>query len=421
MHKAPYEAWKKTGEGQWRGETELRPDLRSMFIAADREIREAARPFAESFFARHPEYNGMVGFSSFGGMDLGHDPTFIFRSALQHLWRQHGTFEVDEAAVDALLNEFEEFVDTPTVRFLFRSQLVNFTSPVDSIELPEGLRIRRMNNNEVSAMHEGPMLRPRSFALHEFCIEGETKEVKAFGDMKVDEERPKDRVKEKLDKAILCLRTFKGGPVGYDWVHFLPVTFSPLSVGSYAYGDLYVPTGSYTLTIQDVGLLGEHAKLIFGLSEPSMEMACSRLADAETRTRPQDRVVDAVIGMEALLLAGLGRHDRKGELKFRFSLNYSTLFGTPEERHEAFRVAKDLYDLRSLIAHGSSLGEEAFPVGNEKLKLPEASKRSSETLRQLIRHFLPHSKQAPYKKHLFWEQAYFGLQRMEPAPQQTSQ
>jgi hypothetical protein len=53
-------------------------------------------------------------------------------------------------------------------------------------------------------------------------------------------------------------------------------------------------------------------------------LARETLADAEMRTKPEDRLVDAVIGMESLLLAGLTKDDRKGELKFRFSLHYSS-------------------------------------------------------------------------------------------------
>src|SRR5262249_20865442 len=160
--------------------------------------------------------------------------------------------------------------------------------------------------------------------------------------------------------------------------------------------------GRYTLMVEEFGPLTEHARQIFAVSEPSMEMACSRLADAETRTKPQDRLVDAVIGMEALLLAGIGKEDRKSELKFRFSLHYSTLFDTPEARHRAFRVAKHLYDLRSVVAHGSSLEEGVLRVGDEKLTLPEAAKRAAETLRHLVCHFLPTVRQKPYKKPEFW-------------------
>jgi hypothetical protein len=90
----------------------------------------------------------------------------------------------------------------------------------------------------------------RAFGLHEFCIEGETEEPKAFGDMKDDEQPVKDRVKATLDKAILCLRTFKEGHVGYDYVHFFPVTFCPLPLPPYGYGDLYVPFGNYTPAVR---------------------------------------------------------------------------------------------------------------------------------------------------------------------------
>jgi Apea-like HEPN len=101
--------------------------------------------------------------------------------------------------------------------------------------------------------------------------------------------------------------------------------------------------------------------------------------------------------MEALLLAGLGKEDRKGELKYRFSLHYSTLFYSPQERYGAFRIAKDLYDLRSAIAHGSSLKDKKYRIGKEKLNLSDAANQATEALRKVIMHFLPKAKFAPYK------------------------
>jgi hypothetical protein len=413
-HASPHQVWRKISEGQWLGEVVLRPEIGQSLIAADKDLKDAVTPFAESFLTRHPEYNGMVGSPRFGWHNLGHDRTYLFRCVLGHVWQRHGTFDVDEARVDDLVNEFEAFVDSSTVRIVFRAQLLNFRMPGDLLEMPEGLRIRRLSEEEVSAFHGGSMealgwIRPRTSGLHEFCIEGETEESKGFGTPQ-DADRPDtDHVKATLDKAILSLRTFKEGRVGYDYVHFSPVEFCPLALPSYGFGDLHVPFGMYTLKEDESRPLVEHAKLIFSVSEPSMEMACSRLADAETRLRPQDRLVDAVIGMEALLLAGLNKEDRKGELKFRFSLNYSTLFETPETRYREFRVAKDLYDLRSIVAHGSSFGTGPVRVGEEKVGLPEAAQRASEALRDLVRHFLPNVRQAPYKKHEFWERGYFGL------------
>lgn len=45
--------------------------------------------------------------------------------------------------------------------------------------------------------------------------------------------------------------------------------------------------------------------------------------------------------MEAILLAGLGKEEHKGELKFRVS----PLLNSSEELHQAFRIAKSLYVL----------------------------------------------------------------------------
>ncbi len=216
-------------------------------------------------------------------------------------------------------------------------------------------------------------------------------------------------VQGRLAKAILCLRTFKAGHVGYDYVHFRPIKFCPLAMGSRGCGELYVPFGGYHVSKDEEGPLHDYAGMFFQMAEPAMEMACSRLADAETRTRPQDRLVDAVIGMEALLLAALEGDDRKGELTFRFSLHYSTTFDTPEERYEGFRVAKDLYHLRSTIAHGSTLKNDRCRVGREKVSLADAATRATTALRRLIRRFLPEANTAPYKRPEFWQRAYFGL------------
>ena len=172
----------------------------------------------------------------------------------------------------------------------------------------------------------------------------------------------------------------------------------------------------YSLSEAEAAALPEHARQIFALSEPALETACIRLAYAETRYRPEDQLLDAVIGMEALLLAGLHKDDRKRELKFRFSMNYSTLFNSPEERLRACRVAKDLYDHRSTIAHGGGFSTKPLRIGEEKLNLNEAANRAKGALRRLIKHFLPESKSAPYKNPQFWEKAYFEIRSKSLEP-----
>ncbi|MFN0198709.1 MAG: hypothetical protein ACKVT0_18335 [Planctomycetaceae bacterium] len=414
-YEIPCQVWTKKGDGRWEGKYVLRPDLMRYFVDAEEQLHLAGQNFGESFLKYHPDYNGMVGSPIFGLFNFGQDITSIFRSAIAHLWNVNGKSKIDDTAIDSLVNEFELFIDKPTFRVIYRSQLLNFKSTGNSIELPQGLRIRRMTDSEMSGIYGGSNYSPgikrsSTKGMHEYCIEGEIDEPKVLGQLNGNEQLTELSVKTLLDKAILSLRTFKGGCVGYDCIHYFTPNFCPLfSLPSHFYRDKYVPMGTYTLDAEEFEMLVEHSLMIFDGLDPSIEMACSRLADSEIRIMPRDQLVDAVIGMESILLAGLGKEDRKGELKFRFSLNYSTLFGTPEARHLAFRVAKDLYDLRSAIAHGSVIGDGKNRVGDENLLLTEAANRASESLRYLIRYFLPQKIKKPYKNHSFWERAYFGF------------
>ena len=326
----PYLVWSRRGDGQWHGEYQERPALRRVYRAVRKQLDEAGADFGKVFFAKHPEYKGLVGFAG-ETMPFGPDNSNILRYAIGRLWQRHGTFDCDEVSVDAIVEEFADFVDRPTVWFRFQAQLLNYRMTCASLTFPQGLTIRRLSEQEVSRFHGGSphtlgFLRPRFSGPHEFVIEGEHEEPKVFGGGSADGMSAAEKVTPRLDKAILCLRTFKEGHVGYDYVHFKPLKFCPLPMGSRGCGDLYVPFGSYDISEEEVVGLCEYAERIFEMSEPAMEMACRRLADAETRTRPADRVVDAVIGMEALLLAGLGKEERRGELRYRFSLHYSTLF-----------------------------------------------------------------------------------------------
>lgn len=67
----PYLVWSKRGDGQWRGEYQQRPNLREAYVAAHRQLEEAGASFSSLFFAKHPEYEGMVGFPQFGLLRLG--------------------------------------------------------------------------------------------------------------------------------------------------------------------------------------------------------------------------------------------------------------------------------------------------------------------------------------------------------------
>ena len=162
----PYLVLSRRGEGRWHGEYQQRPNLAQVYAAADRQLHEASAEFASSFFTKHPEYNAVAGFAEFGRSRFSNDKSRILRSAVRLLWQRHQTFDCDETAVDAIVEEFEEFVDRPTIRLRFQAQLLNYRMTASSLSLPENLTIRKLSEQEVSTLHGGSMqalgfLRPR--------------------------------------------------------------------------------------------------------------------------------------------------------------------------------------------------------------------------------------------------------------------
>jgi hypothetical protein len=407
--KEPHLIWTKQDTQQWRGSFQERPALTTVFIMADPELNKTGMKFADVLRRSHPEYDGLVGIDD-SRVNVSQNPSLILNHAMLRLRDNHGTFQPGDQAIEALVLEFSEFIDQSTIQLRFTAPLLNYQMDDERVALPDDLAIRRLTEAEVSDLRGGPFWllgSPRqSIGIQEFALEGSCDAPKVFGEG--DATPIMGEVRRRVDRAILALRTFKEGQIGYDSIRLRPTGFCPFSLPEQFPGDLHVPFGRYALPEDEVERLQQHAALVFACSEPALVMACSRLADAHSRVRPQDRLLDAVIGLEALLLAAVGKDDR-GELKLRFSLNYSTLFKTSETRRQAFRVAKDLYNLRSTIAHGGSAEAGSHRVGGQKMGLQDAALRACEALRHVLHHFLPQAGQAPFKKSDFWEQQYFDL------------
>src|SRR5262249_37711991 len=146
----------RSGDRQWNGAYEQRPSMAAIFIEGRKDFEKIGSEFRDNFAHHHPEYGGMVGFPGMR-MRFFHDPTHVLGLALFTLWDRYGSFMVGTDAVELIVKEFAEFVDLPAVRFRFQAQLLNFRMPVESIELPAGLRIRRLSEQEVSQIHGGPV------------------------------------------------------------------------------------------------------------------------------------------------------------------------------------------------------------------------------------------------------------------------
>ncbi len=93
--------------------------------------------------------------------------------------------------------------------------------------------------------------------------------------------------------------------------------------------------------------------------------AMRRLFYAETRTRPEDKLVDCMIVSESLYLG----NGNKNDLSFRASLNASLWSEvTSTEKSAIFKQFKKAYSLRSSIVHGSTVSVTKVREITEQIK-----------------------------------------------------
>lgn len=81
----------------------------------------------------------------------------------------------------------------------------------------------------------------------------------------------------------------------------------------------------------------------------SLGIALSRFVDGYERTKLEDKIIDHMIGLEALYLQGEGI----GEFGYKLAHRVSTLLANDrEERRQLFAETKKSYALRSKVVHG---------------------------------------------------------------------
>jgi hypothetical protein len=392
---------------RWIGNEVLLPNWRGIDLAASRALIDIAQHLTKVFAECHPEYAANFTLGRRTTLISAGSKAHLVMHAIRVLFDRHQTLDLDANLIDGISMEFSQFIEARAITVRYSAQLLNFTMEGDRIDLANGVTIERLSDREVSEILGHGDRRSFRRGVHECALVCDCIEPKVFGTAAADAARNNKTAGDKFDRALLALRTFKSGHVGYEQVRGQTVKFCPFDISEYGHRDLFVPLGSYKVSPQEAHSLEQHAAAIVPNHEPAMEMACSRLADAETRLRAEDRLVDAVIGLEAILLASLSGESR-GELQFRFAMNYSTLGRSAEERHRYFRVAKGLYVARSTIAHGGNVHAKEFKIDKEPLRLPNVADLACDVLRSVIKRFLRESPAATYKEHQYWERRYFG-------------
>lgn len=398
--------YQRNQNGGWQGSFVERPGTYGLISFHEPLIEQLSNDLLPVLTADYPEYmTKLVGLPGAGAGVL--QPRMILGALAHESLRRFGGWDLKNEQIETLLDETANFFDRSTVRIQLLAPVLNVHGPreVPPISFGNSIVMRPITDDEATSFYGGnPFFRSnaRVLSFPDFLFVHELEVPKLFHDPTQDSllEPFWKPTQDVLERSILALSSFKeGGAVGYDGIR---IVLAELGFGFFGgqhfwVGD-HVPSGHYELTVDEAPKLEAYARQ-FETIHPTLEMACQRLVDATRRTKSRDSIVDAIIGLESILLVEVGERQR-GETRYRFSLNYASLFPVAE-RKSAFYRARDLYDLRSKIAHGGE-PKPKEKIDGKEMTLHEIAQLAKSVLRETIVRFLPNSERPEFLAEHYW-------------------
>jgi hypothetical protein len=401
------QTWQRRLEGGWEGRTEVQE---IPALPPGGEYGDAIRIFDRALKRDYPEHFRLIGtpFQA-GAMEASQ----VLSHLITVLYKRSAPNEPSEEDVDGITADLASFFNSDTVNLQVLAPVINLRGRADFpwVRFPNGF-VLRPTTNEEATLHFGQpgfVRRRTMFGPPDFVLVKDIRVPKVVGDVPTDRETNLyQSLIDGLNTCILSLVSFKDGVAGWEGFFLTP---KDLALGpafwapSYSFTGASVPFGIYELGTEEAR---EFAALAvqFADMHASLEAACERLVDATHRTKPRDAIIDCVIGLEGILL--YLPHDRyQGELRFRFSLNYASLFA-PEQREAAFDEAQEIYDLRSSYAHGGA--PRRLPTRNgQELSLQETAHLARTLLRNTIKHFVDRADAPAFLAGHYWRKRVLAL------------
>lgn len=156
-----------------------------------------------------------------------------------------------------------------------------------------------------------------------------------------------------FDNIVKALRVLKSSGVFRDRLisqeHQIFMPFGSRKISFSRNGDCAFQA-PLSIGEDDVDQIKEYYDLIKNNSNKVISTAINRLSYGMERRTIEDKVMDFMIGLEALYLPNINT-----ELSYRISLRVACrLHTTPTDRKDCFNFIKEMYSCRSKIVHGNA-------------------------------------------------------------------
>ncbi len=410
---SPQLVWKLQSASGWAGSYEHRPEIVWGFCELMDQIQRF-NGLTDAFEREMPGLlNSTVRIDSISAKCTIYT---ILTGLISTIWHRHDTFIVNDSVLGEVVEELVHSIRTRTITFGYIAPIRDFRlRGTDNVTFPNGVRIQRLRENEATRLYGGlfPVFKTSFHPPGQFAFTGEIEQHFAIGDEPLPPASLRALVSAGIGTAEEVMMSHKAGRVLHDWISISFAKPSPTGTLNMAIDAGPRPAKDvYELTEADVPQIFDRFKSITTAEFPALSTACQRLADSERRTNAVDALMDAVVGLEMLLLGG---RDREG-LRFRFALNYATLQSdaSPTTRRARFHTAFDIYKVRSQVVHAGVLPDKVFKIADERLAIGDVATMAKEMLRTTIDALLALQVPAGAGEREvwfdnFWETGYFGL------------
>lgn len=294
----------------------------------------------------------LIGFLSLPGSIRKVELSSLIFGWCEYLDRYHHVDELSSASA-SVIDKFADVVDGKSLTAHVITALggLTFLDQTEGIQLEANLILRILNIEEIveistndiyfEALHD-----TRSHAVST-CLDQVCTIPINFYECVGHELVTVPDTSAQANSLLEALHILKKGRAG----HFLTtIAFSPSPIPIFESRTSWTanrqPYGSLELNSADTAELVALYKALRVCNRDQVRIAAGRLVDAENRISPVDALLDAVIGLEALL-----NPIDNGELSFRVALNYAYLADS-NERRSRYDVLKKVQKIRNQVVHG---------------------------------------------------------------------
>lgn len=247
--------------------------------------------------------------------------------------------------------------------FVILAPIENFVSEENFIDFGLAATIVKFSPKQVAALREEAKIFDPFYTVNEY---GYSINV-SFDDSNfraVDEKFQYSL--NNIGKLISFLRLFKKGNVGIKLAIMFEVENDNYSskTGTYSPTLHYFSESEYVLLKSEVSKFKSFTDIFLNtkISDSCFwSLGLSRLESSYGQRKPEDKLIDFTIGLEALFAEG------PGDLRFKLASRIARLLGkTKDERIRISIAIKKIYDFRSTIVHGEIQKDPDFSANVDR-------------------------------------------------------